>query len=85
MSNISASAYPEKFLNLLKKEDRCKGALPWPFSGNYALEIQDKYNFYEQAYNYTEYTEDQYDDNTTDYFYDSFTICSLKKVRCGYY
>ncbi|XP_076811151.1 glucagon-like peptide 1 receptor isoform X2 [Clavelina lepadiformis] len=58
MSNISASAYPEKFLNLLEKTDRCKGALPWPF---------------------TEYTEDHYDENNTDYNYDSLTICSVKK------
>ncbi|CAK8683452.1 unnamed protein product [Clavelina lepadiformis] len=35
MSNISASAYPEKFLNLLEKKDRCKGALPWPFPGTF--------------------------------------------------
>ena len=53
MSNISASAYPEKFLNLLEKKDRCKGALPWPFTDYYALESQDNYNSYEQEYKYT--------------------------------
>ncbi|XP_076811181.1 secretin receptor-like isoform X1 [Clavelina lepadiformis] len=79
MSNISASAYPEKFLNLLKKIDHCKGALPWPFTDNYAFESQDKNNSYEQEYNYTDYTEDLYDENNTDYNYDSLTICSVKK------
>ncbi|CAK8683459.1 unnamed protein product [Clavelina lepadiformis] len=84
MSNISASAYPEKFLNLLEKEDSCKGALPWPFIDNYALESQDKYNSYEQEYNYTEYTEDLYDENNTDYNYDSLAICSLKEGSCAF-
>ncbi|CAK8683454.1 unnamed protein product [Clavelina lepadiformis] len=79
MSNISASAYPEKFLNLLEKKDRCKGALPWPFTDIYALESQDNYNSYEQEYNYTGYTEDHYGENNTDYNYDSLTICSVKK------
>ncbi|CAK8683450.1 unnamed protein product [Clavelina lepadiformis] len=79
MSNISASAYPEKFWNLLEKKDRCKGALPWPFTGNYALESQNKNNSYEQEHNYTEYTEDHYGENNTDYNFDSLTICSVKK------
>ncbi|XP_076805466.1 uncharacterized protein LOC143449235 [Clavelina lepadiformis] len=71
MSNISASAYPEKFLNLLEKKR--------------SLQSQDKNNnSYEQEYNYTDYTEDHYDENNAYYNHDSLTMCSVKKkVYCA--